>query len=406
MNLEQAKDLLIRTHVASLKPHMPRANGYFLQSGPGLGKSQSINQYCKMLARRLDQPVGLVVMMLASITSPDVRGFMYPQPVPGKVTRSTFTLPPWYPTEDNTTIFMPDGTVHLPGMWEGEVPDVGVLFLDEWGQAEEDVRKPAAELVLNGNVGTHRLPGGWRIVAAQNRLSDRSGVIRELMHIVNRRALLEIEGSSDVLLRHIDNDLEVHERPHYLTTAFIRKAPDVVFRGTLPDTPDPYATPRSLFMMDRDLRVLQTDEDIEHDRLPMTALASELCASFIGKGAAAQFFTHIRFAEELPDLGDILASPRTTKVPPGQDAQMICAYYLVENVNEDTAKAIVTYVLRLSKRMQILAMGMMAGVQEKGVGGDERATRMQLARAKAVTPLPEFTKWMLDNKDIMIAARM
>lgn len=400
MNLEQAKELLLKTHIASVERGR-RANCYFMQSGPGLGKSQSVVQYCMTLARILQKPVGLVVTMLASITSPDVRGFMIPiKDQAGGLPRTVFSLPPWMPVTQNSYVFTPDGEVYEEGDWDGPLPEVGVLFLDEWGQADEDIRKPAAELVLNGKVGTHKLPPGWRVVAAQNRLSDRSGVIRELMHIVNRRALLEIEGSADVWLQHVD-DLPDEERPHFLTRAFVRKHPNVVFRDTLPDNAEPFCTPRTLCLMDQDLRVLCSEEDIEHDRLPMTPLASELCAGWIGKPAAAQFFTHIRFAEELPDIEDILANPRTAMLPPGEDAQMICAYMLVEMVDEDTAQAVVRYVLRLTKRMQILAMGMMT----EG-GATHTTTQAQLRRAKAVTPLPEFTKWMIENKDILIASRM
>jgi hypothetical protein len=46
------------------------------------------------------------------------------------------------------------------------VPRVGILFLDEFAQAEDEVKKPAAELILNGNVGTWRLPtgGAWSLL--------------------------------------------------------------------------------------------------------------------------------------------------------------------------------------------------------------------------------------------------
>ena len=404
MNIERAKELLSSTHLASIRDAR-RANGYMLQSGPGIGKTEGTHQYCRALARKVRQPVGLVVMMLASITSPDVRGFMIPLKADGGgIPRTVFSIPPWYPVRDNIYVFTPDGQVYRPGEWQDEVPDIGVVFLDEWGQAEEDVRKPAAELVLNGVVGTHRLPEGWRVVGAQNRVSDRSGVMRELMHIVNRRCLLEIEASVDTWLAWAD-DLPDEERPHALTRAFARKQPDIVFRDRLPDSADPYCTPRSLVMMDRDIRVLRTEEDEDRDRFPMSELARELCAGFIGAHAAGQFFTHIRFADELPDFEDILNNPRTAKVPAAKDAQMIVSYMLADAVDDDTAKPIVRYVMRLSKEMQMLAMGVMVGATEKTIA-DQAKTNAQLRRQKAVMPLPEYTQWLMENKDILKAAQM
>src|SRR5690606_40622459 len=50
-------------------------------------------------------------------------------------------------------------------------PEVGLLFLDELGQASHDVQKPAAELLLHRQVGSYKLPPGWIVVAATNRES-------------------------------------------------------------------------------------------------------------------------------------------------------------------------------------------------------------------------------------------
>src|SRR5215467_1451938 len=397
MNLERARDLLSSTHLASLDEGW-RANGYMLQSGPGIGKSSVMHQLCKRLARMLKQPVGLVVEMLASLTSPDIRGFMIPIRE-GDGMRTVFSLPPWYPTVHNIYVFTPDGKVYLPGEWDGEVPEVGILFLDEWGQADEDVRKPAAELILNGVVGTHRLPPGWRVVGAQNRMSDRSGVTRELMHIVNRRGLLEIEGDPAAWLRWADDE-PPETQPHPLVRAFVRKQPDIVFKDALPDTTDPYCTPRSLCLMDRDIRVLRTEDEIDHDRFPTSSLALELCSAWIGKSAAAQFFTHIRFAEEIPDLDDIIAEPRRTKIPAGKDAQMICVFMLTDAIEDESVQSIVRYTLRFAPEMQNLAMGLWTNTQPKN-GEKVEETQAQIRRAKLVMPLPECMDWIMKNKDVL-----
>jgi hypothetical protein len=389
MNLTEAKDVLLRTHLVSLEDQ-ERASSYVMESPPGVGKSEAAFQYCGNLARIINKPVGLVVFMLTTVTSPDVRGFMLPlKPVPGEQMQTIFSVPPWFPTISNCYVVEPDGEWYKPGEWDGEVPEVGVLFLDEWGQADEDVKKPAAELILNGNVGTTFLPIAWRVLAAQNRMSDRSGVVREMMFTVNRRCLLPIEGSLPCWLGWVDT-LAPEKQPHYLTVSFARKHPNIVFRPTVPDGTDPFCTARSLVRMDRDLRALRSEEDEDHNRMPMTDVARQVCAGWIGNGSAGQYFTWLKYADEIPDIEDIERSPAGAKLPDGRDAQMVCAYMLTQAITEANARNVLRYILRMVTEMQIMAVGVIIA--------DEK-------RAKLLVPHREYQTWLMANKDKLFASQ-
>ena len=392
MNLLEAQDVLIRTHIAALNKG-ERASGYVLQSPPGIGKSEGGGfGYAAKLVVTLNEPVGLVVFMMTTITSPDVRGFMLPlKPQPGEPLQTIFSVPPWYPSRDNAWVVEPDGTWHRPGTWDTDqpLPEVGILFLDEWGQGDEDVKKPAAELILNGSVGTTFLQQGWRVLAAQNRMSDRSGTVREMMFIVNRRCLLEIDASLPTWLEWVDS-LPAEKRPHYLTVSYARAHPDTVFRSTVPDGTDPFCTPRSLILMDRDLQALADEDDLAHGKLPMTTVAREICAGWVGNATSGQFFTHLRYADELPDMEDIEQRPTEAKLPPGRDAQMVCAYMMVHHFREDNARNILRYILRMAPEMQILSVGI--------IQRDER-------RLKHLVPVREYQTWLMANKDRLIASQ-
>ena len=389
MNLSEAKEVLLRTHLAALE-RGERASSYVMESPPGVGKSQAAMQYAEMLAKALDEPVAIHVFMMTTITSPDVRGFMLPlKPQPGEPMQTIFSVPPWYPSLDNVHVVTPDGRWFKPGEWEGPLPGVGILDLDEWGQADEDVKKPGAELILDAHVGTTYLPIGYRVIAAQNRMSDRSGTVREMMFIVNRRCLLSIDPSLPTWLAHI-NTLPEDQRPHFLTESFARKNPDIVFRTTVPDGTDPFCTPRSLCLMDRDLQALRSEEDIAHQRLPVTGVAREVCAGWIGSSAAGQFFTHLRFADELPDIEDIESDPSRARLPSGRDAQMVCSYMLAHRISEENARNILRYILRMEQEMQILAVSV--------IGADEK-------RRKIMVPVREYQQWLMQNKDLLIASQ-
>lgn len=388
MNLTEAKEVLLCTHLAALG-RGERASGYVLESPPGVGKTQSQFQYVSMLATALNTPCALVQFMVATITSPDARGFMLPlKPEPGKPLRTVFSIPPWYPDNKNTFVVTPDGTWYGPGEWTGELPEYGVVFLDEWGQGDEDVRKPLAELILNGNVGTTFLPLGWRVVAAQNRMSDRSGVVREMMFIVNRRCLLKIQPDLPTWLDWVDDQPD-EKRPHFLSVSFARKNPNVVFGESVPDGTDPFCTARTLCLMDRDLQALASDEDRERNRMPMTDLAREVCAGWIGQGSAGQYFTHLKYQDEIPEPEDVASQPRQAKLPKGHDAQMVTAYMLAHSISEDNARNYMRYVLRLAVDMQVLAVNVIAK--------DE-------TRRRHLAVVPEYAQWITDNRELLAAS--
>lgn len=388
MDLSAAQQVLLRTHTAALKAGH-RANGMHLQSGPGIGKSDATVQYCAQLAAEINQPVGLVTFMLATISSVDVRGFMLPVKGASGALDTMFSTPPWFPTKANTAVVEPDGTWHREGQWPNDLPAAGVLFLDEFSQAEDDVKKPAAELIYKGTVGTTRLPEGWRVVAAGNRLSDRSGVMRELMFLVNRRCLLNIDASLPAWLNWA-NSQEPEHRPHYLTMSFAQKNPDLVFKDAIPEGTDPFCTPRTLCLMDKDLMALRSDADVRADKFPTDALAREVMAGWLGAATAAQMMTHIKFADELPDIADIAKDPAKAKLPANRDAQMVCGYMLAHNVDAKTVKPIMQYLGRLQVEMQVLTV---------------RAITAQQDRAKTIVSQPEFTSWLVKHKDLIVASR-
>lgn len=394
MDIETGQRVLLATHLAALR-HNERASGMYLESMPGIGKTEGTFQYVGQLAKTINEPVGIVQFMLATISSPDVKGFMMPVKNPNSnIPDTVFSVPPWMPSNATMHVAEPgnnssaDVTWWPEGTWKGPVPTVGILFLDEWAQAEEEVKKPAAELLYKGNVGNAKLAPGWRVVAAGNRMTDRSGVGREMMFIINRRCKLSIEASVAPWLNHV-NALPDHRRPHYMTISFARKNPQIVFMENVPEGYDSFCTPRSLCMMDRDLRALMSPQDEARDRLPMDPAARELARGWIGDGAAAQYFTHLRYADELPEVDDIIRNPQKAKVPKDVGAQMVAGYMLAHHMDEKNAKAFVDYTQRLQIEMQVLTFTSMS--KHKNAGD--------------VLALPSYQAWLAKNKELIVAAR-
>ena len=103
------------------------------------------------------------------------RGFMIPIRNPdGGTPITVFSLPPWMPRPECLGVCaLRDYADNPVRWWEAgtwaptPLPTVGMLFLDQWGQAEDDVKKPTAELLLNGRVRqlgfTQNLAGDLRL---------------------------------------------------------------------------------------------------------------------------------------------------------------------------------------------------------------------------------------------------
>lgn len=404
MNIEQSKAVLLRTHIAAILQNK-RATAMHLESPPGVGKSDSQKQYCLSLARTFNEPVGMVIDMVASYMSADARGFMLPiKDQKGRLV-TTFSTPTWYPVEAQIWVVEPDGTWYEPGSWTGELPRIGVVFFDEFSQGDDDTKKALANVILEGRLGDRRLPIGWRVVSAGNRTSDRSGVMRELMFIVNRRCRLKIEANLSAWLDWATGDASTispavampawlskpqpKSKLHFMTVAFAQKNPDIVFQDKVPDGTDPYCTPRSLELMDRDLCALRSDEDYRLDRMPTDTIAREVCAGWVGDAAAAQYFTFLKYAEMLPDIEDIIKDPMSAKLPNDMGAQMVVSYFLSHHVDEHTASPIIKYVNRMKSEMQILAI---------------KSVAQQVERNKTLVTLPEYMKWLVQHKEILIAS--
>lgn len=407
MDLSAASTVILRTHTAAIA-HNTRANALLLESGSGVGKSDTVFQTTAKLAKALNKPCGLVQFMMATIASVDVRGFMLPVKGTGANASldTIFSTPPWYPVKANTWVYEPtpsgrlednqpatkednSGKWHKPGTWTGDMPEYGIMFLDEFGQAEDDVKKCAAELIYKGAVGTTELPVGWRVIAAQNRLSDRSGVLRELMFLVNRRCRLSIDASLPAWLEWA-NHQPLHVQPHYLTMSFAQQNPDIVFRDTVPDGSDPFCTPRTLCLMDWDLKALRSEEDISKNSLPMDDISREVMAGWIGGPAAAQYMTHLKYVDQLPTIEQIERDPDKAKLPEKRDAQMVAAYMLAHGVSEKNAKKILTYLFRLNIEMQVLCISTICTTD---------------SRAKVILSEPDYIKWLTKNKDLLVASR-
>src|SRR5271165_6707586 len=250
-----------------------------LLSMPGLGKSTIVKEAAAELSKRLKQKVGCKVVRLCEVEQPDVKGYGLPPEGNISTSKMEFSLPFWAIDIEK------DG-------------EYGFLFLDEQPQANDDVNKVAAELMLDRRVGDYQLPPGWIVVAAGNREKDRSGARKTMAFIQNRITDIEIAPNKDALVDWMEKN-----NIHHSIISFTEAHPAVVLSDKVPDKPGPFCTPRSICRISPFIDTMGME------------MFTEFAAGTIGEGSAAQYIAHLRVVDELPSYASIVASPKTCKVP-------------------------------------------------------------------------------------------
>lgn len=297
-----------------------------LVSSPGRGKSETVRRVVRQMSERDGEEWGYADLFLATQTPPDLIGFQFK----GEVTfdGNTYpitdpTMPTWFITESGKPVF---------------AYEKGVLFLDEFGQGQTDVKAAAAELLLNKRIGKWKLPDGWIVIAASNKTSDRSGVTKSLDFVINRRMEIHISDDLESWLEWADKNGMMS-----LTKAFAEKNPQILFTEGVPDKQGPWCTPRSLAMADRLMQALRGDDA----KMPTDSQTLEDVSGIIGAAAAAQYFAFVRLQNEMPSLETILKDPAKARLPDQPDAQMLVVYELAARVKPEIASKVITYVKRL-----------------------------------------------------------
>lgn len=356
MNLLQAKALIKSLFFRQIETG--ERFSVELVSGPGMGKSEGIAQVVQELCRPKDkgglgEPVGYKPFFLSTKEAPDIGGYGIPTKDTDGTPIMKWTQAPWMPRAND--------------------PAHGIVFLDEFRQSPHDVQKPSAELLLNGQVGESALPITYMVLAASNREKDRSGVQRELAFVANRRMEIKIEPSLDAWV-----DWAERRAIHWAAIAFAKHQPGLIFGDAVPDKPGPFCTPRSFVKMSHIIGELEMD------------IFTEAAMGLIGEGTAAQFVAFLRVVEQLPTFDEIIARPKKCRLPDKDrpDAQYATMQMVAHRVDDDTATPAFDYLKRMPKEFQVAGL---------------KAT---LRRCPAILRSKDFTAWVKDNKELLMAANL
>jgi hypothetical protein len=318
-----------------------------LISSPGIGKSDFVEQLVASRTETTGIKWGMSQAFLATYTPPDLIGYQFKGE---RMWRSPHTgeMEPVAVTDPSMPLWM----ISSEGrpLYEYER---GILFLDEFGQGEADVKRAAAQLLLKREIGPWRLPPGWSVMAASNRANDRSGVTKSFDFVINRR--VEYHITPDLLSW---DAWAISRGIDPLFVAFAHQHPEIVFSGSVPKQQGPWCTPRSLVMA-HDLLVAISGGAGQPIR--MDDLGAETMRGTIGDAATAQLKSFIDVSMQLPSLDDIVDDPTKCALPTRADGQMLVVFQLAHVAHKDIMRPVGTYINRLGASFETMFIKRLIG---------------------------------------------
>lgn len=140
---------------------------------PGVGKSQGVKEMAKVISEKTGKKTVVTDVRLLLFNPVDLRGI--------PTSNQDRTLAVWLKPQ----IFQMDPSPEI----------LNILFLDELSAAPQSVQAAAYQITLDRRVGEHSLPDNCIVLAAGNRVTDRSVATKMPKALANRLMHIEIEGS-------------------------------------------------------------------------------------------------------------------------------------------------------------------------------------------------------------------
>lgn len=311
----------------------------FYWGSPGIGKSNMVEQIRESLG------VKLIDQRFSQMDPTDVRGL--PMTLQEGIDWWTkYAIPGFLPRTDR------DG-------------DDGILLLDEFNQAPQAVQAAGHQLILDRCLGDYKLPDGWVVMAAGNRLDDRAQAIRMSTSLTNR-------------FKNVDVDIDVAEWKRWarankqdpVIIALMNSDANLLHDMSVKTAAWP--SPRTWELLSDHVPFMTPDNQFN------TAV------SCVGKAAGGMYITFKLLEDQVPSPEEIAANPGTARIPTEPSAKYFVAGMLSTQVTVDTFPPYLKYQQRLDLEYQTVFM------------------RDAYQVCPEVSDLKEYGEWALTNHNTVL----
>jgi len=284
MSIERTVNMLSGSYLSVIKAGLsPKAlPSVMLWGPPGVGKSQAVRQIAKIIGAESGKHVEVTDVRLLLFNPIDLRGI--------PVASEDRTLAVWLKPK----IFQMDDSDSV----------VNILFLDEISAAPQSVQAAAYQITLDRVVGEHKLPDNCIVIAAGNRVTDKSVSFKMPKALANRLLHIEIEGSFESWRK-----WAVRSGINSKVLGYLSFRNDRLFGFDATNDDLAFPTPRSWEMVSSLLNNVMDD----------VVKMYPMIAGLIGSGPAIEFRTWCGVYHDLPTMDDVF-SGKTIDVPKGTDA--------------------------------------------------------------------------------------
>lgn len=276
-------DLLTDTFVNIYRKDKDQINKFpsvMLWGAPGVGKSQGVRQIANNIEMEIGIPVYVADVRLLLFNPIDLRG------IPVADTDKKFAI--WL----------------KPKIFQMQTKNcINILFLDEISAAPQSVQAAAYQITLDRQVGEHKLPDNCIVIAAGNRVTDKSVAVKMPKALANRLLHIEVEGDFDSWKK-----WAISKNINDKVLAYLSENRNRLF-GFNPECDDlAFPTPRSWEMVSNILNTFDGD----------AAKSFPLISGLIGIGEAMEFRGWCKVYKDLPNIENIFKGVEN-KTPKSMD---------------------------------------------------------------------------------------
>ena len=270
VTIEKVVEKLSFVYTKAILNNVPLKNipSVMLWGPPGVGKSQGIRQIGKEIELSTNKKVNVVDVRLLLFNPIDLRGI--------PTANADKTLAVWLKPQ----IFNMSDKEDV----------VNILFLDEISAAPQSVQAAAYQITLDRVIGEHKLPENCIVIAAGNRMTDKSVTFKMPKALANRLMHFEIEDDFDAWKR-----WAVRSGINEKVLGFLTFKPTALMEFDPSIDSIAFATPRSWEMVSNILNNISDNVNEVFD----------LISGLVGVGTATEFRTWCKLYKSLPDIEDI-----------------------------------------------------------------------------------------------------
>ena len=274
---------LSEAYVAVINNDMPVTvlPSVMLWGSPGIGKSQGVKQLAEAIEMSTGKKVSVTDVRLLLFNPIDLRGI--------PTSNENKTLAVWLKPK----IFHMDESTNV----------INILFLDEISAAPPSVQAAAYQITLDRVIGEHRLPENCIVIAAGNRVTDKSVAYTMPKALSNRLCHMEVKEDFGSW-----KEWAIKKGINEKVVGFLTFRQDYLMRFDTTKDDLAFATPRTWEMVSNILNFVSDDVNNSYS----------LIAGCVGIGVAVEFRTWCSVYDKLPNIEEIFEG-KATKVPQSTD---------------------------------------------------------------------------------------